>query len=331
MVNCDRMPQWREELDLGRELDRAGDADGAAAAFARAQALAPAEADPAFALARVEERRGRARDAERLYRVALAARPDWPLAAVPLARLVAARAQPTAEAAIAEARRVLAAPAAAHPGHVLLAVVEAELLLDEDRVEEAKALLVATRAGGAPRVVDLALARAENRLGIALASSERADEAAFAFKRACDLDAEWAPPRANLGALWQRLGRPRQALEQYRRALALDPRHPLAQFNLGTLLRERGDLDGAARAFTAAMAADPPHAQARTELALALAERGDDAAAIELLEEELRLGQPTAATLRNLAKLYARGGRLVEAAALLQMAQGNSEPPAASK
>jgi tetratricopeptide (TPR) repeat protein len=308
------MQPWRAQLELGRELDRAGDADGAAVAFARAHALAPSEAEPAFALARVEERRGRTRDAERLYRVALAARPDWPLAAVPLARIVAARAQPTPEAAIAEARRILEAPAAAHPGHVLVAVVEAELLLDEDRVEEAKALLVATRAGGAPRVVDLALARAENRLGIALASADRADEAAFAFKRACDLDPEWAPPRANLGALWQRLGRPRQALEQYRRALALDPRHSLA-----------------ARAFTAAMAADPPHAQARVELALARAERGDEATAIELLEEELRLGQPTAATLRNLAKLYARGGRLVEAAALLQMAQGNSEPPSASK
>ncbi|HEY2745450.1 MAG TPA: tetratricopeptide repeat protein, partial [Polyangia bacterium] len=130
-------------------------------------------------------------------------------------------------------------------------------------------------------------------------------------------------------ALWQRLSRPRAALEQYRRALALDPEHGLAQLNLGTLLRERGDLDGAARAFAAAVRADQPGA--RAELALAEAERGDDARAIALLEEELRLAGPSPPLLRNLAKLYARGGRLVEAAALLQRAQGNSEPPVASK
>ena len=281
-----------------------------------------------LARARQAERSGRLHEAEGLYREALAARPDWVLAAVPLARLVAARAQPTPAAAIAEARRILAAPRASHPGQVLLTVVEAELLLDEERADEAKALLVAARG---PRVVDLALARAENRIGIALASAGRTDEAAFAFKRACDLDAAWAPPHANHGALWQRLGRVRQALEQYRRALALDPTHALASFNLGTLLRERGDLDGAARAFSAALHAPSPHRDARVELALVLAERGDERRAIELLEEELRGGDPRAATLRNLAKLYARGGRLIEAAALLSQAQGNSEPPAASK
>jgi tetratricopeptide (TPR) repeat protein len=270
-------------------------------------------------------------EAERLYRAALADRPDWTIAAVPLARMIVARGLPTLAAAIAEARTILAGPRASHPGHVLLAVVEAELLLDEERADEAKALLVAARTPASPRVVELALARAENRIGIALAAAGRSDEAAFAFKRACDLDSDWAPPHANLGALWQRLGRPRQALEQYRRALALDPTHALANFNLGTLLRERGDLAGAARAFTAALHAPSPHRDARVELALVLAERGDEPRAIALLEEELRLGRPAPATLRNLAKLYARGGRLIEAAALLQQVQGNSEPPAASK
>jgi len=251
-----------------------------------------------LAQARQAERRGRLDEAERLYRAALAARPDWVLAAVPLARMVAARAQPTATAAAAEARAILTAPRAAHPDHVLLTVVEAELLIDEDRADDAKALLVPARG---PEVVALALSRAENRIGIQLASSGRTDEAAFAFKRACDLDDSWAPPRANLGALWQRLGRPRQALEQYRRALALDPTHALANFNLAMLLRERGDFEAAHRAFTQAVRVPAPHPEARRELT------------------------------RNLAMLYARDGRLIEAAALLRDAQGNSEPPPASK
>lgn len=357
---------WRAELARGRELERGGDGEGARAAFARAHAMAPDEAEPAWALARHEQRRGRRDEAERLYRLAHQARPDWPLAAVPLARLVAARGAPTAAAAIAEARRILAPATAAHPEHLLLIVVEAELLVDEGRGDDARELLLATKAQTDDPIVDQALARAENVVGIALAAEGRVDEAAFAFKRACDLDGDWAPPRANLGALWQRLGKRRQAEEQYARALAIDPGHALAHFNLGLCLRDRGELDGAARAFAAALAADPPHADARVELAITLSARGEHARAITLFEEELRsAARPAPAlytnlgvaclaagenaraeaafitalaidgdyapALRNLAHLYATAGRLVEAAALLRRAQGNSGAPPASK
>jgi Flp pilus assembly protein TadD len=357
---------WRAELARGRELDRVGNDEGARAAFARAHAMAPTEPEPAWALARHEQRRGRRAEAERLYRLALEARPDWPLAAVPLARLVAARGQPTPVLAIAEARRILAPAQAAEPRHLLLIVVEAELLVEERRGDEARRLLLLAKARGADDpMVDVALARAENLCGIALASGGRNDEAAFAFKRACDLDRHWAPPRANLGVLWQRLGKRRQAAEQYQLALAIDPGHGLAHFNLGLLWRERGDLDGAARALAAALAADPPHADARVELAITLSARGEHARAITLFEEELRLVGPTpklhtnlgvacllagenaraeaafvaalaldddyVPALRNLAHLYGSAGRLVEAAALLSRAQGNSSAPPASK
>src|SRR5262249_3810860 len=122
---------WRAELARGRDLDLAGDADGARAAFARAQAMAPTEAEPAFALGRAGERRRRLDEAARLYRVALAARPAWPLATIALARLWVARAEPTLAAAVAEARRILAPARDAHPRHLLLDVVEAELMVEE--------------------------------------------------------------------------------------------------------------------------------------------------------------------------------------------------------
>jgi protein O-GlcNAc transferase len=358
---------WRAELARGRDLDLAGDADGARAAYARAQAMAPNEAEPAWALARCEDRLGRTDEAERLYRVALAARPEWPLAAIALARLVLTRGQPTAAAAIAEARRVLAPARAAHPKHVLLTVVEAELLVEEGRPADAKLLLRELGSDGeAAPVVAMAFARAENAAGIALSGEGRHDEAVFAFKRACDLDPGWAPPRANLGALWQRLGKRKQALEQYEKALQIDRHHGLSWFNMGLLLRESADLDGAGRAFAAALTADPPLPAARIELALTLSDRGEHRRAIELLEEAIRAGndQPAVlwtnlgvacvragndaraeeafrealachpdhlAALRNLAHLYARLGRLVDAAAMLRRAEGNSGEPPASK
>ena len=360
---------WRAEVARGLALDERGDGDAARAAFARAHALAPDEAQPAYLLARAEERRGRLLEAERLYRLALAARPDWPLAAIKLARLVVDRAQPTLTAALAEARRVLAPAHKTHPRHHLLQLVEAQLLLDEDRVDESRALMEALKAGGfdAP-AWERQMARVENLSGIALSRAGHDDAALFAFKRACDLDPRWAPPRANLGALWQRLQRPQKALAEYRRALELDPTHGLAHFNLGLLLRERGDLDGAARAFAAAVAADPPHPDARVQLALTLSDDGEHLRAILLLEEELRhgnchaptiythlgvaclqAGEPSRAesalrqalaldgnfapALRNLAALYAGSGRWIDAAALLRRyhEQGNSGAPPASK
>jgi protein O-GlcNAc transferase len=363
---------WRAELARGQDRAAAGDADGARAAYSRALALAPGEAEPPFALAREEERRGRPGEAERLYRLALAARPGWPLAAAALARLLAARGRPTAARALDEARRVLAGARAAEPEHRLLWAVEGELFLIEERAGEAQAAFLRARAGGADEgVVAEGLARAENLAAIALARDGRDDEAAFAFKRACDLVPGWVPPRANLAALLQRMGKRPQALAQYRRALALDPSHGTAWLNLGQLLREGGDLDGAADAFRAAATGDPPHPDARLELALLLGERGEHGRAIALFEEELQKapasGRPLAPlytnlgaawvgagdleraavafeqalghapghvpALRNLAHVYARTGRLVEAAALVRRAleQGNSAPRPASK
>src|SRR5260370_981362 len=58
-------------------------------------------------------------------------------------------------------------------------------------------------------------ARVANRRGLELARAERDSEAAFAFKRACDLDRAWAPPRANLGVVMQRLGRRGRARALY--------------------------------------------------------------------------------------------------------------------
>src|SRR5438034_7717577 len=71
---------WRTELARGVGLQAAGDLEGARAAFARAHDLAPGEPEPALALGRQEERRGRPSEAERLYRLALEARPPLQLA-----------------------------------------------------------------------------------------------------------------------------------------------------------------------------------------------------------------------------------------------------------
>jgi tetratricopeptide (TPR) repeat protein len=271
--------------------------------------------------------------------------------------------------ATAEAGAVLARAFRDVPDHPALWLVRGELCLQEELFDDATAAFQAARAAGAEgRAIVAGLARAENGRAIALSEAGKDSEAAFAFKRAADLDPRFAPPHVNLGALLQRMGRPRRARAHYRRALALHPGNGVAHFNLGLLHRGEGDLAGAERAFDAALSADPPHPHARRELAITCAERGDYAQAIHHFEEELRLSRRPDAwvyanlglayaragdrarakdallealrldadhahALTNLAALYAAEGRAREAAVLLRRARaaGNSGRPPASK
>jgi Flp pilus assembly protein TadD len=351
------------ELVKGTLLLRRGDAEGARACFARAHALKPDQPEPALALGREEWKRGRLGEAEYLLRLAWEKRPRWPVASASLARVLIER------DSTSEARAVLGHALEHAQASAALWVVLGELELAVDDQEAAtRAFDRARQLGAPPHVVDAGLARVENARGVALSDAGHATEAAFAFKRAADLDRRWAPPHVNLGALLQQMGKARGAREHYRRALELDPRNGVAHFNVGLLFRAAGDLPGAQRAFGEALRADPPHAHARRELALVCAERGDYGLAAALLEEELRVTRRPDATvyanlglayarqgeresaeaalrqalvldrrhanaLMNLAALCAADGRYMEAAALLRRARepGNSAGPPASK
>ena len=255
---------------------------------------------------------------------------------VPLARILVARAQPTLAAAIAEARQLLAAPRA--PAHPAPRAPRRRRGRAPDggaaprRGQGAPA--VGADAVGAARRRALALARAENRIGIALASADRADEAAFAFKRAV------RPSTRRVGAAAEPTSAPSVAAGSIRPRAALEALSPRARHRpdarAGAV--QPGDAPARARrprrrgarlrrrpARRSAASVGPRRAGAgrgRT--------RRRERARWRCSREELRLGHPSAATLRNLAKLYARGGRLVEAAALIELARGNSAPPAAS-
>ncbi len=360
---------------LGRLAERNGRGDEAERHYRRALQLRPSWPLAAAALARRLGLQSRPAfgEAAQPARAVDAARSAQAVDATQSARAAdATRSAKAAEAAqsarAAEADRLLQATLASAPDHPLLLMVTGELALERERAADAIAAFSAARQAGADAaVVDHALARAHNLAAIALADDGRSDEALFGFRRACVLAPTWAPPRVNLGALWQRLNKPLEALRQYRQAVALDPRNGTAQLNLGLLLRDRHDLAGATRALTAAYAtADPPHPRARMELALTLSAQGEHARAIALFAAEAQHGDgnratayanlgvawllandltkaqqalqtalaldPTqAAALRNLAHVLARRGRLVDAAVLVRRANGNSHARAESK
>jgi Flp pilus assembly protein TadD len=267
---------WRGELRRGLERLRDGEFAAAEAHFARAHRMAPDRAEVCFALGRERLRRGDLDQAEVLLRQAWMIDPSLLSAAAFLARCLGLERRD-----FASAHAILDEAFAHHGRAATLAVVAAEVLLEEGRMDEARELAEGVLDEPASREAARALlARVHNQEGLSRAATGDMEAALFAFRRSADLDPEWSAPASNLGAAFESIGRLDRARTAYDRALSIDPDSTTARFNLARLLRERGDLRGA----------------------LALLERGPDEAA-ELV------------ALR--AEIYIEQGQPEEAAALL--------------
>jgi tetratricopeptide (TPR) repeat protein len=343
---------WRGELRRGLERLRDGDFADAEAHFARAHRMAPDRAEVCFALGRERLRRGDLDQAEVLLRQAWMRDPSLVSAAAFLARCLGVERRQ-----FAAAHAVLEEAFARHGRVAPLAVVAAEILLEEGRAPAARELAEEVLAGspeGAREAARALLARVHNQEGLDRVAAGEPEAALFAFRRASALDEDWSAPACNLGAAFEAIGRLDRARAAYEQALAIDPDSQVARFNLARLLHERGDprgalavLEGVARepesADLIALRAelyvetgDPDHASEILSDAVARAP-GDPVAWVDLASGWLAIGDRVRAEdcLRialeldpehigaklRLADLLVRDGRYIEAAQLASQAE----------
>ncbi|HKE18800.1 MAG TPA: tetratricopeptide repeat protein [Kofleriaceae bacterium] len=263
---------WRSELRRGLERLRDGEFEAAQAHFARAHRLAPDRAEACFALGRERLRSGDVEQAESLLRDAWRRDPSLLSAAAFLARCIGLE-----RGDLDAARAVLREAQEVHGQVAPLCVVEAELYLEEDRGDEARAaaeqaLADDTAGDGAREAARALLARVHNQEGIARASTGDAEAALFAFRRAAELDPEWSAPLCNLGAAFEIVGRAERAQSSYERALSVDPDNATARFNLARLLRHRGLVSAALAVLERSAASEPDSVFEPTELTALRAE-----------------------------------------------------------
>jgi tetratricopeptide (TPR) repeat protein len=100
------------------------------------------------------------------------------------------------------------------------------------------------------------------------ADPEQQGEAILSYRRALELDPEFADAACNLGTVHFNRGERERAREAYQQALEIDPRHLEANFNLGNLLEEEGRRELALRYYREAAEIDPLFADAQLNLAL---------------------------------------------------------------
>ncbi len=211
-------------LNVGTELQAAGQLDEAVEQYRRVLALTPDDALAHSNLGTALAAQGRLDEAVGHYERALALTPGDADTHSNLGNALLSLGR-TAEG-VASLRRAIDIDPASAEAHAALGIA----LHDGGELDDA---IVHLR-----RAIDLGAASAElhNRLGIVLGSRDRLDEAAAEFRRAIDLEPGHIDAHANLGTALQLQGRLEEAVARFREALRIAPDHPDLQARLEAAL-----------------------------------------------------------------------------------------------
>ncbi len=172
---------------------------------------------------------------------------------------------------------------AASAGTAIHPLERASTLYAQGRWAEAEELCrsVLEREPGQPGALTL--------LGIVLAQTRRAQQAAELLGRAAAAMPDSAEAHVNHGNILRTLGRYGDALACYERALALKPDNALAHYNRGLTLGDRQQYDQAIESYGRALALKPDYAAAWNNRGAALHERGRYEEALASVERALAL------------------------------------------
>jgi tetratricopeptide (TPR) repeat protein len=146
-------------------------------------------------------------------------------------------------------------------------------------------------------------------LGLALYVQGDLAGAVVCYREALRLDPKHAKVHYNLGNALADQGDLKGAVASYKEALRLDPKRAPAHNNLGTALEAQGDLKGAEASYREALRLDPKYAKAHNNLGNALADQGDLKGAVASYKEALRLDPKLAEAHCNLGSVLRLQGR----------------------
>lgn len=154
---------------------------------------------------------------------------------------------------------------------------------------------------------------AESKLGVALATQGKTEEAITHYRKAIAILPTFVDAHYNLAVDLARLGRTDEAIASYRKTLEYNPRHAFAHNNLGVLLAERGDLDAAIAQYKEAIRTRRNFLLAYNNLGAALGRQGKHDESIYYLMQAARLNPRDVMTHLNLGVAWQIKGNLDEA------------------
>ncbi|MBI5789354.1 MAG: tetratricopeptide repeat protein [Candidatus Schekmanbacteria bacterium] len=163
------------------------------------------------------------------------------------------------------------------------------------------------------------IAKKYNNLGNAYFKRHKLDEALSAYKKAVELDPNFAEARNGLGVTYNARGLYPEAEQELLKVLELEPHHPGAQGNLGMVYANSGQAEKAAQLYGKALAANPGDSKNRYGLAKAYAQKKLYPQAIKEYLALLKNEPKNPLIYNSLGSAFAESGKHTEAqAAFLQ-------------
>tara|TARA_B100000575_G_scaffold282346_1_gene273918 strand:- start:281 stop:2419 length:2139 start_codon:yes stop_codon:yes gene_type:complete len=149
--------------------------------------------------------------------------------------------------------------------------------------------------------------------GAILQSIGKSKDAEISYRKAIELNPDFADAYSNLGNLLRDLGNLRESEFYIRNAIELNPNFANAHLNLGNLLRDLSDLKEAEIAFRKAIELNPNLAEAYSNLGSILTDLGDLQKAEHYLRKAIKLRPDFAVAHSNLGGTLKALGKLKEA------------------
>jgi tetratricopeptide (TPR) repeat protein len=211
---------------------------------------------------------------------------------------------------------------ARQPGHALFHVGLADayvVLVDQGNVPALVGMPKAKEAADRALVLDPDLAEAHATRAMILGAFEwRWVEAEAGFRRALDLDSNYATAHHWYAHLLRALRRFDDAVRESQRAQALDPLSLIITSNVGSSLFYARRFDEAERQYLRVIAVNPRFAPAHWGLGRSMLETGRVAEAIAHHERAVEVSGREGGYLCTLAHAYAVAGRTADARRLLR-------------
>jgi Flp pilus assembly protein TadD len=157
-------------------------------------------------------------------------------------------------------------------------------------------------------------------LGIAMHNQGKEADAEAAFRKAIQLNSDYALAHYNLGVVLVAQGKQLEAEAAYRTAIQLKPDYPEAHNNLGSVLVDQGKLPEAEAACRKAIQLKPDLVQAHSNLGIALAGQAKLAEAEAALRKAIQLKLDYPEAYYDLGIVLCDQKKLVEAEAAYRTA-----------
>ena len=152
-----------------------------------------------------------------------------------------------------------------------------------------------------------------NNLGIILHELGRQDEAIEAYTKAFTIKPDFAQAYNNIGITFENQIKLGEAIEAYNKALLLKPDYAEANFNIGNAFQKQGKLGEAIEAYSKALSLNPNYADTYYNMGTIFQDQGRQDEAIEAYNKALLLKPDYADTYYNMGTIFQNQGKLNEA------------------